>query len=144
MQTLWIGHEQIIANKLCFLAQSIGQEFPAVPVVFGATVFNGYNRVIGCPIRPECHHLFTREGFVFTLEMVFAVFIQFGYGWVERDEHLLACGITRLFDGEQKQIKRLTVGFEVRGKAAFVANVGVVAFAREHFFQRVKGFNTSA
>src|SRR5271168_1579982 len=52
-----IGDEDVVAYQLNFLAEVAGDDFPAVPIVFGEAVFDGDDGVFGGPGFPEFHHL---------------------------------------------------------------------------------------
>ena len=41
-----VGDEQIVADELDLVAELVGQLLPAVPIVFGAAVFDGDDRDI--------------------------------------------------------------------------------------------------
>ncbi len=49
-QTLGVRHEQVVADKLYFAAKFIGQQLPAFPIVLGAAVFDGDDRIF---VRPD-------------------------------------------------------------------------------------------
>ena len=42
-----VGDEEIVADELHLVAQGVGQLLPAVPVVLGAAVLDGDDRVLG-------------------------------------------------------------------------------------------------
>src|SRR6516225_9038694 len=58
LQPFNIRHEQVIAHELNLLAQFPSHELPAVPIVFGKTVFERHYRVLPRPASPELYHLF--------------------------------------------------------------------------------------
>ena len=39
-EKLYIGHEEIVADELDFIAESVGQSFPSRPIVFRTAVFD--------------------------------------------------------------------------------------------------------
>ena len=45
LQTFHVGHEKVVTHELAAVADGVGEEFPAVPVVFGHTVLDGDDRV---------------------------------------------------------------------------------------------------
>ena len=46
LQELRVGHEQIVADQLEFVAELVGDQLPAVPVVFGQAVLDRDDRVL--------------------------------------------------------------------------------------------------
>jgi hypothetical protein len=57
LQALGVGDEQIVADELDLGAERVGQQLPAVPIVFGHAVFDGDDRILPDPVGPELHHL---------------------------------------------------------------------------------------
>ena len=49
-QPIGVGDEQIVADQLHSFAQAVGQQFPAVPIVFAATVLDRTNGIV---VRPN-------------------------------------------------------------------------------------------
>src|SRR6185369_5901282 len=47
LQEFGVGNEDVVAHELLGLAELFGLRDPALPVVFGETVFDGDNRVLG-------------------------------------------------------------------------------------------------
>ena len=53
LQSLHVGHEQVVANELNFASQFCGECRPTCPVVFGHAVFNGNDWVfVGKHVPP--------------------------------------------------------------------------------------------
>ncbi len=57
LQALRVGDEEVVADELDFVADLLGEELPAVPVVFGEAVFDGDDGVLLDPGLPEGGHL---------------------------------------------------------------------------------------
>ena len=53
LQALAVGDEQVVADELDLVAEGVGEELPAVPVVFGHAVFDGDDRDIVAPSWPR-------------------------------------------------------------------------------------------
>ncbi len=51
-----VGDEQIIAHKLYFLANPVGEELPAGPVVLGKSIFQRADRIFLDPLSPVIGH----------------------------------------------------------------------------------------
>src|SRR5690606_37851611 len=62
LQDLGVGNEQVIAHQLHFLAQLVGQQLPAIPVVFGHAVFNADNGVFVAPGGQQVGEILGAEG----------------------------------------------------------------------------------
>src|SRR5258708_19652956 len=58
LQPFRVGHEQIIAHQLYFVAQLPGEELPTGPIVFGQSVFKRNDGVLPYPVLPQTSHLF--------------------------------------------------------------------------------------
>ena len=142
-----IGDENVVADELDFLSQFLGDELPAVPVVFGEAVFDGNDGILAHPIGPELDHLLGgARGLVGFLEDVFlaGAVVELARGGIERDGDLLAGFVSRGGDGFEDAFERLFVGFQVGREAAFVADGGRVAVFLEHSLQVVKNFDAPA
>jgi hypothetical protein len=46
LHQLDVGNEDVVADYLNLVAKSLGEDLPAVPVVFGETILEGYQREI--------------------------------------------------------------------------------------------------
>ena len=44
-QEVDIGHEEVISHQLAAVADAVREQFPAIPVVFGAAVLDGNDGV---------------------------------------------------------------------------------------------------
>ena len=56
LEELLVRDEQSVANELNLVADLLGQQLPAVPVVFRQAVFDGVDRVLGAPLGSEVDH----------------------------------------------------------------------------------------
>ena len=142
-----IGDEEVVADELAAVADLVGEDLPTVPVVFGKAVFNRDDGILANPVGPESRHL--RGGLlalVGLLEDVFAGFLveEFAAGGVEREYDVLTRFVACECDGFEDDVDGFDVGLERRGKAAFIANGGVVALLLEHALEGVEDFGTPA
>ncbi len=49
-----VCHEQIVTDQLDLAADLVGEQFPTVPIVFAATIFDRADGVLGCPFAQQC------------------------------------------------------------------------------------------
>ena len=58
LQTIGVGDEQVVADELDLVAERVGDELPAVPVVLGHAVFDREDGgILADPVGPEFDHL---------------------------------------------------------------------------------------
>src|SRR5437867_4971527 len=57
-QDFRIGDEEVVAHKLHLIAEAVGEQFPAVPIALGHTVFDREDRVLLDPCRKVVGELF--------------------------------------------------------------------------------------
>ena len=127
-----------------FVADFIGQQFPALPIVFGHAIFDRDNRVIGAKLGQIVGVFGRCQRFAFAHHLVFAAPVIFGRGTIKRQINILARHIARFFDRCQNQIQRRAGAFQIGGKAAFIAQARVMARRGQLFFQGVKHFRAHA
>ena len=116
LQTFHVGNKQVVAHQLAAVADGVGKEFPAVPVVFGHTVLDADDGVAGNPVFPEIDHLCGSEfllGGPFQAVHILIFQIIFRRSGVEADVHIFARTVAGLFDGLQYHLDSLLVGAEV-------------------------------
>ena len=141
LQALDVGYEQVVANKLHFGTQGFGQQLPAFPIVFRATVFDRADGILRSPVGEEANHVGTGQLLAIDGVGLGLGIVELGGSDVERDEDLFACGVTGLRDGFHDQVERFLVAAEVGSKAAFVAHGRVELAAAEHFLQVMEDFD---
>ena len=143
---LRVGDEQIVAHQLDLLAERVGQQLPAVPIVFGHAVFDRDDgRILAHPVGPELHHLLAGAlALVGLLEDVLAVLEELAGGRVEADADLLAGLVAGLRDGFEHALDGFLVRLQIGREAALVAHRGRVALLAEHLLQRVEDFDAHA
>ncbi len=146
LQALAVGDEQVVADQLDLIADGIGEQLPAGPIVFGHAIFDGENRrILADPVGPELHHLFAGAfALVGLLEDVLAILEEFAGGGVEADSDVHAGLVAGLRDGFEAALDGFFVGFQHGGEAALVADGSGVAFLAEHLFEGMEDLDAHA
>ena len=139
-----VGHEQVVTYQLDAVAQALGQDFPACPVVLAHAIFDGDDRVVVGQGFQVVGKLLGAQCQAFGGQVVLAVFVELAGSAVQGQHHVLAGYITGGVDGFQNQLDGFFVAGQVRGKAAFVAHSGGVTFAITQLFQRVEDLGATA
>ena len=120
------------------LAQPVGQELPAFPVVFGAAVFDRADGILLDPLGVDFHQrggvdLLAVDGIPLLLGVV-----ELRGGRVQGDEGLLARLVAGLADGLDDHVEGLLVALQVGSETAFVADVRGELLPVEHLLEVVK------
>ena len=139
-----IGDEKVIPDQLHLAANFFGQQLPSRPVIFRHAVLNRGNREILGQFGEIGDLLFNRALFALALVMVDAILEELGGGAVEAQHHVLAGLEARRLDGLDAKFQRRLGGGQIGGKAAFIANIGVVARLFQRGFQHMKHFRPPA
>ena len=58
LEDLDVSDEDVVADQLDLAAELVGHQLPAVPIVFGETIFQRHDRILPDPVGPELHHVF--------------------------------------------------------------------------------------
>ena len=144
LQALRVGYKQIVANQLHFIAQLLGQGSPALPVVFCQTVFDRDDRIFFYQFCQVIDHLGAGLRRAFRQHMVFAVFVELAGRYVHCQHNILTRFVAGFFNGFHDYIQRFRIGFQIRGKAAFVAQTGAEPFVFQDAFQGMVNFYVHA
>ncbi len=123
-----IGHKQIVADQLNPFAATIGQHFPAIPIVFAAAIFN---RADWIPIGPLCqkiHHCRGIKLLAVDTVQAFSGVKKFRCRDVKRNLNLLARSIAGFLNCHHDQIQGFDVAAQVGRKSAFVTNCRIELF----------------
>src|SRR5690606_2697273 len=128
-QDLGVGYEQVVAHQLNFGTQFFSLVFPAGPVRFVLTIFDGHNRVLRTKLSQIIGELLGSENLAFAFQIVFAVFVKFRRGTIQRQGHIAAQLVTGRSHGFFNSRQRISVRRQVRCKTTFVTDGGVQAFA---------------
>jgi hypothetical protein len=139
-----VGHEQIVADQLDPVAQTLGQQAPAVEIVLGHAVLDRDDREPLAQVDQIGGHALGVDGLALARHDVFAVLEELGRGDVETQVEVLAGQIT----GRLARLGDEAQGFfgrgQVRGEAALVADVGVVAGVLQLLLQGVEDLRAHA
>uniref|UniRef100_A0A0N4ZDA9 LigA n=1 Tax=Parastrongyloides trichosuri TaxID=131310 RepID=A0A0N4ZDA9_PARTI len=143
-QTSRVGHEQIIADQLHLVADPVGQQLPAVPVVLGAAVLDRDDREALDQVGQVVDHALGVEGLALAGQLILAVLEELGRGDVQRQVEVLA----RQIAGRLARLGDEGQGFFGRGqiwcKTTFVTDVGVVTGSFQGLLQGVEDFRAHA
>ena len=129
------------------MTHCVGEGFPAVPVVFGATVFNGDDGVFFLKFLVVGNQLGGgATGAIALFEDVLAGcgVKELGRGHVEGDKNLLAELVSGLLDGFRDGFESVIGAFEVWSKPSFVSDGGGEAAAFEYRFECMENFGARA
>ena len=143
-QTFRIRNKEVVPDELDFVAQSIGQHFPAFPVIFSHTVFNRENREFSTQFLVEFNHFFVGVRFADTFEFIFAVFIKFRRSGIHSENNIFPWFISCGFDSINNESQSFFGRFQIRSKTAFITDIGVMTGRFEVFLQGVENFRTHA
>ena len=137
-QPLRVGDEEVVADQLGAVAEALGEQLPAVPVLLVHAVLDRDHRIAGADVVPVGGHLLRRERAALVLQRVGAVLEELAGGGVEGDVDvgagLVAGGGDAGEDGLQGRLVRLEVG----GEAPLVADRRRQAPGGEALLQRVE------
>ena len=143
-----VGYEQVVAYELATVADEVGENLPAFPVVFGHAVFDGvdgelFNQAF------EVFGLFSAGAFgsafaFFPSVVVNAVFVEFGRSAVEADGNVLTGHVAGEFDSLDDYLESIFGAVEGGSETAFVANGGGEVTFFEHLLEVVEYFGTHA
>ena len=144
LQDLGVGHEQVVADQLDLLAQTLGQMRPAGPVAFVHAVLDRDDRVLVAPGGQHVGPLLGGQHQAFAFQVVLAVLVELGGGAVQAQRDLVAGAVAGLLDGLQDQLDRGLVALDARGEAALVADRGRHALVVDDLLQRVEDLGAPA
>ena len=139
-QALGIGHEEVVADQLAAVADHVGENAPALPVILGHAVLDGDDGVAVDQVFEIFRHTLAIEGLALAGHDIFAVLVEFGGGGIERQRDILARRVAGGLDGLHDEGDRLVGGIQARREAAFIADIGVVTGGVELFLQGVEHF----
>jgi len=141
-----VSHEKVVAHQLQLFADRVGEQFPALPIVFGHTVFNREDRgVLPHPVGPELHHLFGRPlALIGLFENVFAILEELARCRVQTDADFGSRLVAGLADRFQNRFDGFFVGLQHGSESALVADSRRVPLFAQHLFQSVKHLHTHA
>ncbi len=143
-----VGNEQVVAHELAAVADKVGENLPAFPVVLGHTVLDGVDGVFLNELLEELGLLFGSElGSVGTLlpgVVVNAVLVELRRSAVEADGHILAGHVAGKLDSLDDNLEGIFSAVEVGGETTLVANGGGEVTLLEHLLEVVEHLGAHA
>ena len=137
--------EQVVADQLDLRSEGRRDPRPAVPVVLGQRVLDEDDRVAVDPFAPERDHLRRAARRPVRLERdVGTVAPHLARRRIETDCDVGPGTVAGLPDRLDDQLDRFLVARQIRGEAAFVADAGRPAPAREQRPQGMEGLDAHA
>jgi hypothetical protein len=116
-------------------AEAFGEQFPALPVVFGEAVLDRHDRELIHQLFELPHHFCT--GVAATVEGIATVLEEFGAGDVECQGDLFPRFVARFLNCFHQDFAGFHVA-EVGGETTFISNGGAHAFGIQQVFQGVE------
>ena len=117
-EPLRIRHEEVVADELHALAEPLGEQPPAVPVVLGHRVLEREDRVAAAELAPPLDELLGAQRPA--LDVVGAVAVELGHRRVERDaDGVVVPGVA---GRREDQLDRGLGRGDLRREAALVAD----------------------
>ncbi|MDT4834564.1 hypothetical protein FQZ97_682050 [compost metagenome] len=127
------------------LAQLIGQQLPAFPIVFGHAVFDGDDRVLVAPGSQQVgEFLRGQRNAAFTGQRVLAVAVELGAGAVQAQGDLRARLVAGFGNGLQDQLDGGFMAGHVGRETALVAHCRGHALAVDQLLEHVEDFGAPA
>ena len=126
------------------IAQTLGQQAPAVEVILGHAVLDRHDREAFAQVDQIGGHAFGIDGLALAGHDVFAVLEELGRGDVEAQVEILAREVARRLARLGDEAQRLIGRGQIRRKAALVADVGVVPGVLQLLLQGVEDFGAHA
>lgn len=97
-----VGDEYVVADQLHAITDTVGQQPPTLPVVFGHPILEQYRRVIADHPLPVVDHLADREAAVLAVQPVAAVDEQLAAGGIDPHRDIGPRSVARRFDRRQQ------------------------------------------
>ena len=135
LQAGGVGNEQVVADQLDAATDLGGQGLPSIPLVLIQRILDGNQRVVRDELLVVLNHVLGRAAF--TLELVQAVLEELGGGDVQGQGNVFARLEASLLDRGDDQVEGLSVGVQVGGEAALVAQTGGQAAVLHDALERV-------
>lgn len=121
-----VGYEQIVAHKLTALADQIGQQLPAVPIILRHAVLDRDDRKATDQIRQVLCLRLGAANLSLPIVVVTAFPEKLSRRTVECEHNVFARPISGGFDRADDEAEGVFRRGEVGGKAAFVTDVRVM------------------
>ena len=147
MQIFNVGNEQVVAHELDTASETLGEQTPAFPVVFGHTVFNRVDGIFVHQLLEVVNLLFGSENLavgLFPGVVVFAVFEELACSAVQADGDLFSGFVAGSHDSVDDSREGVVSALQRGSEAAFVANAGAQTALFKHFLEGVEHLRTPA
>lgn len=142
LEVLHVGNEEVVANELAAVADEIGEDLPAFPVVLVHTVLDGVDGVLLNELLEELGLLGGGElGSVGTLlpgVVVYAVLVELGGSAVETDGHVLAGYVAGELDSLDDDVESVLGAVKCGSETTLVTYSGGEATVMKHFLEVVE------
>ena len=143
-QTGRIGDEQVVADDLATIAQTLGQHPPAVEIILGTAVLDRDDGEAFAQVGQIVDHGLGLERLALPGHDVFAVLEEFGRRDIEAEVEVLAGQIAGGLACAGDEAQGLLGRGQVGGEAALVADIGVVARVLQLLAQGMEDFRAHA
>ena len=117
-------------------AEALGEQAPALPVVFGQAVLDRDDRVAAHQLGQLVDHF--GAGVAAAAEGVAAILVKLRAGHIQGQGNLVAGAVAGLFDGLDQQFASGVVAGQIRRKSALIADGGGEALGREQALEGVE------
>ena len=126
LHALDVGDEQVVADELDAVAESLGQHGPAFPVVLAHAVLHGDDGIGVGELLPHVDHLAAGHGLLGLRQGVGAVLVvvPIRHGGVDGEHEVLAGLVAGLLDGGDDALEGVLVLLQVGSVAALIAHAG--------------------
>src|SRR5690606_4433641 len=121
-------------------ANKIGQVLPTFPVVFSHTIFDSDDRIVAGELGEILGLSLWIARLAFAFIDVITVLEKFGRSAVEAKSNIFTRLETGLFDRFHDVIERSLGILQIRSKAAFIANIGVVTGILQTLLEGMENF----
>src|SRR5207245_11592763 len=123
----WIGTEYLATDGLASPSNGAGQEFPALHVGLGHAVFDRDDGIASCEVGQILYLFLLRANLPLAVVAISAIAVKLGRRAVEREHDIVARRVAGFPDCREDEIERRIGGGKIGSKAAFVADIGIVA-----------------
>ena len=123
-------------------AQALGQQLPAIPVVFRKAILDRNDRITAHQLGQLIHHF--GAAVVAAAKAIAAVFVELGAGHIKGQGNLLTRFVAGFLNGANQQVAGGIVAIKVWGKTAFITHGGGKALFVQQTLEGVEHFGTPA
>ncbi len=132
-----VGDKEVVAHDLDFIAESLCEFGPALPVLLIQRILQGDDGVVLNQFCPEIDQFIRGEPQAGLGQAIAALRLPFTGGGVDGQGDVAARLVPGFADGFQDQVQRLPLAGKIRREAALVAHRGGQAFALQQRLERL-------